>query len=457
MKHSVLRRLPLCLALVVALAAAARAQESAFQDAKGETSIYIGEGGGFGRVNATDKSIELGFTRDTGREKPYFGVDVKGKSSGDFASLFTGGTPSPEAEVGFTVGKRFITMKSQTARVRECMQETVVRLLTTDKQKIIDEAKKDFLARKTEEHRLALTKAEDDLRRGPGSLFASIRDELIRSAEQKGLSRAVATDMAESMTPELVKAELKRKAEEAAAADAASPAGRQEIEDTAVKGVGGMASQLCVSSPKVLDARAMDWLNFRVAYKRARYKLLNTSGAFADQVRKENFDGYSATLAYNRLMSLDNLAKRENPDDTSADKPVGSKGFIIVGVSVGVARRNNSGDLNSVEVEDESFTSSSGTTQRRAVSKQTVLSGTYKEFTAVPLNTDVVWYPGALKSRFAIDFFTRSNLSGTERKFVPGVGLFLTQEKSPTKVVGGISFSFDDGKGKVGLVGGFHF
>ncbi|HEX8119578.1 MAG TPA: hypothetical protein VF521_20050 [Pyrinomonadaceae bacterium] len=449
MKRGVWKCLPACLALVASLAAAARAQESAFQDAKGETSIFLNDGGGFGRINATDKSIELGFTRDTQREKPYFGVDVKGKASGDFASLFNGGTPSPEAEVGFTVGKRYITMKSLAATKKECERTTAADLLKNGMQKLLDEAKEDFLKRMTKKHLDELTKAEGGKHQGPGSLHAAIRDELIRAAEQKGLSHAVATDIAETTTPKLVENELARQAKSMAEADAASPAGSREIRDNAVNGVGGLASQLCAKSPAVLNARALDWLNFRVAYKRARYKLLNTAGAFADQVRKQNFDGYSATLAYNRLMSLDNLEARERPD--------GTKGFFIVGVSIGVARRNNADDLDSVELEDESFTSASGTTQRRAVSKQTVLSGEYKQFTAVPLNTDVVWYPGALNSRFAVDFFTRSTLGSTDRKFVPGVGLFLTQEKSPTKVVGGISFSVDDGKGKVGLVGGFHF
>ena len=115
------KKLPMCLALVAALAVAARAQESAFQDAQGESSIFINEGGIFTRLNATEKSIALGFTHDTGREKPYFGLDFKGKASGNFASLFNGGTPSPEAEVGFTVGKRFLTVKSDAERVKECM------------------------------------------------------------------------------------------------------------------------------------------------------------------------------------------------------------------------------------------------------------------------------------------------------------------------------------------------
>jgi hypothetical protein len=446
-----LKGLGVYLTLVAALAAAAHAQQSGFVDAKGETSVYLNSGGGFARINATDKSVQLGFTRDTGREKPYFGIDFIGKASNDFASLFSGGKPSPETEVGLTFGKRFFTTKSDSQRIKECMKKTALELLTSGFSELLKRAKREYVDRKTMNYLKALTKEEDDKHHGPGSIFATIKDELVKEAEQRGLSHDVANAMGDSMVPELVKVELKKRAKDKAEADATSTTGMQEIKDEAIQGVDGPASEACAVDPKVLDARAFDWISLRVAYKRARYKLLDEAAAFANQIRKQNFDGYSATLAYNRVITLDNLSK------TALENAKGSKGSVILGVSIGVERRNSSDDLDSVDIEDQSFTSSSGTTQRRSVSKQTVLSGEYKEFIAVPLNTDVVYFPGALNSRVAIDFFTRSDLGTTGRKFVPGVGLFLTKEKSPTKVVGGISFSFDQGKPKVGLVGGFHF
>ena len=451
MRHTMIKNLVTCLALIASLAAVADAQQSAFEDAKGESSIYLNQGGGFARINATDKSVQLGFTRDTGREKPYFGIDFKGKASNDFASLFSGGKPSPETEVGFTFGKRFFTTKSDAERVTDCINEKVGVLLTTGLPKLIEAEKKRFIENKTAKHLKELTVEEGLKQKGPGSIFDKIHSEMVASAVNRGLSPPVAKDIADSLTPKLVEAELARNARELAEDDANNSVGAAEIKDTVVKGVKGPASEACVVDPEVLDAKAFDWISVRVAYKRARYKLLNEAGAFADQVRKQNFDGYSATFAYNRVITLDDLSK------TGLENAKGSKGSIIIGASIGVERRNNTDDLDSVDIEDQSFTSSSGTTQRRAVSKQTVLSGAYNEYIAVPLNTDVVWFPGALNSRVAVDFFTRSDLGTTGRKFTPGVGLFLTKEKSPTKVVGGISFSFDQGKPKIGLVGGFHF
>lgn len=455
MRNTLTRTLA-CAALALSLTALARAQ-SAFVDAKGESSIFIKEGGGFARINATDKSIELGYLRDRGDERPYFGFSVKGKASGDFASLFNGGTPSPEAEVGFTVGKRFFLLAESDKAITDRCMALMEKDLLADFPKLVEGAKKEFVeARKAAR-----------VERLKKSLAAEIKAALVREAVARGVPEDVAKDAAESMSAKLVEAAATRTAEEQlkAEADALHPA---TVEKMARDKANDDASILCVQEDPALVQRSVDWIAFRVAYNRASYKLLNEAGGFDEQVRKQSFDGFSATLGFNTLITLDDVgrlkaqraalgdarrADRRAPKETAQE----SKGAMIVGVSIGVRRKNNADDLKSVEIEDQSFTSASGTTQRRALSKQTVLRGEYKEFTSVPLNTDVVWYPGALQSRLAIDFFTRSDLSKTGRDFRPGVGVFITEQGKPTKVVGGISFSYDDGKGKIGLVGGFHF
>ena len=484
MRGTVLKNLAACLALVASLAAAARAQESGFQDAGGGTSVFLRSGGGFTQVNPTEKSIKLGFLRDRGGDGLWWGVDFKGKASGSFASLFNGGTPSPEGEVGFTVGKRFLTMESDLTVMKRCIDQTAEQLKTKNIDLLLLQAKKDFIAERTFKYAEELQEQLDQV--DVQKLTIETWNELFRAEMEKNktraegdkVSEAVAAGIATAATPKAVEAKLAEKkltnvaqqAESRARLEAESEAGKAEIKALAIASAKGEASNLCAEEEPDLEREAYDWVNFRVSYRRASYKLLNTAGAFADQVRKQGFDGFSAKFAYNRMITLDDLAaERERrlarrllrqanqPAQERESDRVRSKGAVILGVSIGVERQNNSDDLKSIEVEDQTFTSSSETTQRRAVSKQTVLSGTYKEFIAVPLNTDIVWLPGRFNSRIAIDFFTRSNLGETNRKFVPGVGLFLTSEKSPTKVAGGISFSYDDGKGKVGLVGGFHF
>lgn len=181
-----------------------------------------------------------------------------------------------------------------------------------------------------------------------------------------------------------------------------------------------------------------DWLTFRVGYKRARYKILSEDNAFADQVRKQNFDGFSTLLSYNALFK-------------------NSNGPILFGASFGAERRNNIEDLDEVEVNDEVFTSSSGSTQRSVVASQKAFTGVYKESTAIPIYTDLVWFPKKFESRIAFNAFTRSNVGQGDKSFEPGIGLFFTKEGSPTKVLGGISISARDGKARVGLVAGYNF
>lgn len=181
-----------------------------------------------------------------------------------------------------------------------------------------------------------------------------------------------------------------------------------------------------------------DWLTFRAGYRRARYKVLSLESTFADQVRKQNFDGFSAIVAYNALFKS-------------------SRGPFLFGISSGAERRNNIDDLDEVEVNDQVFTSSNDSTQRSVIARQKAFSGLYKESTAIPINTDLVWFPKQFESRIGFNAFTRSNVGQGDRNFEPGVGLFFTKEGSPTRVLGGITISARDGKARVGLVAGYNF
>jgi hypothetical protein len=181
-----------------------------------------------------------------------------------------------------------------------------------------------------------------------------------------------------------------------------------------------------------------DWLTFHVGYRRASYRLLFEGETFANQVRKEPFDGFSAILAYNAIFKS-------------------KRGPVLFGVSGGAERRNNIDDLDEVEVNDQVFTSSDGTTQRSVVSGQKAFRGEFKEFTAAPINTDLVWFPAKFESTIGLNFFTRSNVGGGKRRIEPGVGLFFTQKGKPTKVIGGVSVSLRDGKGRFGLIAGYNF
>jgi hypothetical protein len=279
--------------------------QTAFEDASGNSSIVLKDQGGFARVNVSDSSVKLAYLFDMSNRSVYYGFEVSGKLSNDFAGLFSSGTPTPEARFSALVGKRFIFSQKPTGNPTE------------------------------------------------GAL----------------------TD---------------------------------------------------------------DWITLRTGYRRARYKILSEDSVFADQVRKKNFDGFSTLLSYNALFR-------------------NSNGPILFGASTGAERRNNIDDLDEVEVNDQVFTSSDGSTQRSVIASQKAFTGVYKESTAIPIYTDLVWFPKQFESRIGLNAFTRSNVGKGNKNFEPGIGLFFTQEGSPTRVLGGISISARDGKARVGLVAGYNF
>jgi hypothetical protein len=101
--------------------------------------------------------------------------------------------------------------------------------------------------------------------------------------------------------------------------------------------------------------------------------------------------------------------------------------------------------------------SDSGTT-REATRIRKALRGDFKESTRTFINTDFVWFPASLDSRIRVNFFTRSGMTGNEKGFRPGIGLFISEKNAPTRVVGGVSFSFDEkGKANLSLTAGYNF
>jgi hypothetical protein len=73
--HSGLTKALACGALMLSPGTAAAAQQAAFQDARGESSMFMKEGGGFARINATDKSSGFDYLRARGDERVYFAIE----------------------------------------------------------------------------------------------------------------------------------------------------------------------------------------------------------------------------------------------------------------------------------------------------------------------------------------------------------------------------------------------
>jgi hypothetical protein len=182
------------------------------------------------------------------------------------------------------------------------------------------------------------------------------------------------------------------------------------------------------------SALPYDRLALQVGYAYKRYTLFDPNATFDKQVFKKQFHSPSVALTYSILLNGSNL----------------------FGISVGVNRSNNSNDLTQVDVRDiNTFTSS--TTIREVVRTRQVLRGDFKQSTSALVNTDYVWFPRKTFSRVGIDFYSRSVLNGEDKGFTPGMGFFLSEKGAPTRVIGGVTISYDQGKASVALVAGFSF
>ena len=177
-----------------------------------------------------------------------------------------------------------------------------------------------------------------------------------------------------------------------------------------------------------------DRLTLQLSYAYKQYSLFDEAATFDNQVFKKGFHNPSAALTYSGLLT----------------------GTNFLGVSLGVGRSNNSNDLTEVDVRDIN-TFDGDDTVREVVRTREVLRGDFKQSTSVFLNTDYIWYPQKGFSRVGFDFYTRSVFTGIDKGFRPGLGVFLSEKGSPTKVLGGFTISYDDGKPSMALVVGFSF
>lgn len=174
-----------------------------------------------------------------------------------------------------------------------------------------------------------------------------------------------------------------------------------------------------------------DWLYMQLGFSRASNALFDRE---VNAITKRPFDGYSAMLYYNVLIS---------------------NGSFLIGVAAGFDRQNNSTELTPVEIIDGTPVVSG----RTLTSSTDALEGDYKESNHLVANADIVWLPNFLGNRIGVDLFGRFDANATEKSstFKPGFGLFINEAGNPTHVIGGISFESVSGKLRVGIMGGFHF
>lgn len=183
-----------------------------------------------------------------------------------------------------------------------------------------------------------------------------------------------------------------------------------------------------------------DWILVDGGYSRSYFYVSSLAGP-VDQANRY-FDRFRTVVVYNGLVN----------------------GWFLFGIAGGAERRNNLTDLKQVTFQTI-LAQAPSPSDATIVKSQSGFFGNYRQYIAAPVYTDLLFMlppkkpfqiPG-LNNQIGIDAFTRSDLAATNRSSDGGVGIFLTQKGAPTKVVGGVSASWNGGKVQVAVVAGFNF
>lgn len=186
-----------------------------------------------------------------------------------------------------------------------------------------------------------------------------------------------------------------------------------------------------------------NWITFRVGYKRAQYDLFRPGSKAPDQIEKQAFNGYSGAVHYNAMIC---------------------QGDCLFGLSFGVDGKNNISTFKDVEVfEEVDFSTNADTTRlvRRTKKAKRQDKEAYKETAAFLINMDLAYIPSKLGNRIGFNFFARFDTGKEDAELLrPGLGIFITEDKAPSRIIGGASLEFGSfrfDKPRVGLVAGFKF
>lgn len=194
-----------------------------------------------------------------------------------------------------------------------------------------------------------------------------------------------------------------------------------------------------------------DWFTVQASIERTSFTLYDPVQPYASQFSTRDFRGFALSAHYNAEF--------------------GGAIPTVAGLSFGVKRTNNADELPTLTVnERRTFTAPDGMTERTYDRTRKGLGGTYEEQNQITLNTDLVFYPflvapragGAMppskaKASVAFNLFSRNRL-GSDGRFVPGVGAYVTAPGAPLKVYGGVNVYRGTDKGvSANVVAGFNF
>jgi hypothetical protein len=173
-----------------------------------------------------------------------------------------------------------------------------------------------------------------------------------------------------------------------------------------------------------------DWFLTNATYTRSTFDTVASSSATPVA---QHFNGFSLMPTYNALLSIPGFS-------------------FLAGVSAGINRTNNSGNLKKVSIDTTEATSGSVT----VVSESDAYLGTYRTSIGAPIYSDFVFIPKTV-DWLAFDAFERANVVPTNGYAEGGFGIFFAQPAKPTAVLGGLSVGWKNGDRTVAIVAGWSF
>lgn len=289
-----------------------------------------------------------------------FGVDAVGKAENGVASLFGNGDFTPGVKINFNIGYVF---NSEWRKKNKKVYADINKKREKEKEKI--EAK----------YKAELDKWNKNKENCPDEILKI--EELLEEKKQKELE-----DLYRSLEKEAI-------------------------------------NRLVRTIPKQTR-----WINLRVGYEKAKFKIFSPEASFEEQIKEEEFDGFSVQLSYQSYLFHYNA---------------------LVNLSLGFKRTNNISELKKVELTDETIYGNSGQTTRLNDKKFTAWQGTFEKFNMRYILLSNFWKPS--EASLGVLTYGRYSYSSLIRSLNLGIGGFILKakdDKTGFVPLGGIMVEYED-------------
>lgn len=334
-----------------------------FEDTKGE-EVLVQYLGGLFSVNSANESIRIGYAFKNGKDW-CFGVDAVGKAENGVASLFGNGDFTPGVKINFNIGYVFYSEWEWIKKNKKVYKE-------------IMEIKKEKVEEIDEKYKAELDKWNKNKENCPDEILKI--EELLEEKKQKELD-----DLDRSLEKEAV----------------------------------NRLNRLLETIPKQTR-----WLNLRVGYEKAKFKIFSPEASFEEQIKEEDFDGFSVQLSYQSYLCNYNT---------------------LVNLSLGFKRTNNISELKKVELTDETIYGNSGQTTRLNDKKFTAWQGTFEKFNMRYILLSSFWRPSNIP--LGVLTYGRYSHSSLIRSLNLGIGGYILKakkDKARLVPLGGVMLEYED-------------